>query len=129
MKILKTKKLEKNISDIQLELIMSKCLLNSDQTEYFHEWAKEKGSSVLSSTFLEPGDEEETPVDFNKTISDEVDYGSKERLFGKIFSKEAVRALRDFSLQKDKKLHKKGRRRKHQIREVQRKDVPSNGMQ
>ena len=30
MKILKTKKLEKTISDIQLELIMSKCLLSSD---------------------------------------------------------------------------------------------------
>ena len=57
---------------------MSRCLLNSDQTEYFRKWAKEKGSSVLSSTFLEPGDEEETLVDFNKTISDEVDSGTME---------------------------------------------------
>ena len=59
MKILKTKKLEKTVTDIQLELIMSKCLLSSDQTEYFREWAREKGSSVLNSTFLEHGDEEE----------------------------------------------------------------------
>ena len=73
IKILKTKKVEKNISDIQLEMILSKCLLNTDQTEYFREWAKEKSSTVLSSTLLEPGDEEEPPVNFNKTISDEVD--------------------------------------------------------
>ena len=72
------KKLEKTISDIQLELIISKCLLSSDQTEYFREWAREKGSSVLSSTFLEPGDEEEPPIDFNRTISDEVDSGTME---------------------------------------------------
>ena len=76
MKILKTKKLEKTISDIQLELIMSKCLLSSDQTEYFREWSREKGSSVLSSTFLEPGDEEGAPLDFNKTISDEINLGT-----------------------------------------------------
>ena len=42
MKILKTKKLERTITDIQLELIMSKCLLNSDQQEYFREWARER---------------------------------------------------------------------------------------
>ena len=77
MKILKTKKLEKTITDIQLELIMSKCVLNSDQMEYFREWAHERGSSVLSSTFLE-GEDEESPVDFNKTISDEVDFGTME---------------------------------------------------
>ena len=77
MKILKTKKLEKTITDIQLELIMSKCLLNSDQVEYFREWARERGTGVLSSTFLE-GEDEESPVDFNKTISDEVDFGTIE---------------------------------------------------
>ena len=49
MKIFKTKKLEKTITDIQLELIMSKCLLNSDQTEYFREWTRERGTSILSS--------------------------------------------------------------------------------
>ena len=70
MKILKTKKLEKTITDIQLELIMSKCLLNSDQQEYFREWVRERGTSILSSTFLE-GEDEESPLDFNKTISDE----------------------------------------------------------
>ena len=56
---------------------MSKCLLNSDQTEYFREWAHDKGTSVLSSTFLD-GEDEETPVDFNKTISDEIDFGTME---------------------------------------------------
>ena len=57
---------------------MSKCLLNTDQTEYFREWAKEKSSTVLSSNLLEPGDEEEPPVNFNKTISDKVDSGTME---------------------------------------------------
>ena len=77
MKILQKKKLERVITDIQLEQIMSKCLLSSDQSEFFREWAKEKGSSVLSSTFLE-GDDEEVPLDFNKTISDEIDFGTME---------------------------------------------------
>ena len=77
MKILQKKKLERVITDIQLEQIMSKCLLSSDQSEYFREWAKEKGTSVLSSTFLE-GDDEEVPLDFNKTISDEIDFGTME---------------------------------------------------
>ena len=76
LKILKTKKLERNISDIQLEMILSQCLLNTDQAEYFREWAKERSNTVLSSTLLEPGDEEEPPVNFNKTICDEVDAGS-----------------------------------------------------
>merc|ERR1712030_21653 len=58
MKILKTKKLKKTITDILLELILSKCLLNSDQQEYFCEWACKRGSSILSSTFLEVEDEE-----------------------------------------------------------------------
>ena len=56
---------------------MSKCLLNSNQTEYFCELARERGTSILSSTFLE-GEDEESPVDFNKTISDEVDFGTME---------------------------------------------------
>ena len=77
MKILKAKKLEKNLTDIQLEMLLSRCLLNSDQAEYFREFAKEKSSSALSSTLLDPGDEEE-PIDFNKTISDEVDLGTME---------------------------------------------------
>ena len=77
-KILKTKKLERNISDIQLEMILSRCLLNTDQTEYFREWAKERSNTVLSSTLLEPGDEKKPPVNFNKTISDEVDTGTME---------------------------------------------------
>ena len=37
MKILQKKKLERVITDIQLEQIMSKCLLSSDQSEYFRE--------------------------------------------------------------------------------------------
>ena len=59
-------------------MILSKCLLNTDQAEYFREWAKERSNTVLSSTLLEPGDEEEPPVNFNKTISDEVDAGTME---------------------------------------------------
>ena len=78
LKILKTKKLERNISDIQLEMILSQCLLNSDQAEYFREWVKERSNTVLSSTLLEPADEEEPPVNFNKTICDEVDAGAME---------------------------------------------------
>ena len=87
LKILKTKKLERNISDIQLEMILSQCLLNADQAEYFREWAKERSNTVLSSTIIEPGDEEEPPVNFNKTICDEVDAGAMEVL--KIPSEEA----------------------------------------
>ena len=74
---LENKKLERTITDIQLELIMSKCLLNSDQQEYFREWARERGTSILSSTFLE-GEDEESPLDFDKTISDEIDFGTME---------------------------------------------------
>ena len=61
-----------------MEMILSQCLLNSDQAEYFKEWAKERSNTVLSSTLLEPADEEEPPVNFNKTISDEVDAGAME---------------------------------------------------
>ena len=77
MKILKTKKLEKNVTDIQLEMRMTRCLLKSDQQEYFRDWAKERGTSILSSTFLEAEDED-APLDFDKTISDEIDYGTME---------------------------------------------------
>ena len=56
-----------------MEMILTQCLLPSDQAEYFKDWAKEKSNTVLSSTLLEPGDEDEAPVNFNKTISDEVD--------------------------------------------------------
>ena len=59
-------------------MILPQCLLNSDQAEYFREWAKERSNTVLSSTLLEPGDEEEPPVNFNKTICDEVDAGAME---------------------------------------------------
>ena len=74
---MKTKKLEKNVTDIQLEMIMTRCLLKSDQQEYFRDWAKERGTSILSSTFLEAEDED-APLDFDKTISDEIDYGTME---------------------------------------------------
>ena len=56
---------------------MTKCLLKSDQQEYFCEWAREQGTSILSSTFLE-GEDEDSPLDFDKTISDEIDYGTME---------------------------------------------------
>ena len=61
-----------------MEMILTQCLLPSDQAEYFKDWAKEKSNTVLSSTLLEPGDEDEAPVNFNKTISDEVDAGAME---------------------------------------------------
>merc|ERR1712002_1146955 len=77
MKILKSKKLEKNVTDIQLEMIMTRCLLKSDQQEYFRDWAKEQGMSILSSTFLEAEDED-APLDFDKTISDRINYGTME---------------------------------------------------
>ena len=35
------------------------------------------GISILSSTFLE-GEDEESPLDFDKTISDEIDFGTME---------------------------------------------------
>ena len=59
LKILKTKKLECNLTDIQIEMILTQCLLPSDQAEYFKDWAKEKSNTILSSTLLEPGDEDE----------------------------------------------------------------------
>ena len=39
--------------------------------------ARERGISILSSTFLE-GEDEESPLDFDKTISDEIDFGTME---------------------------------------------------
>ena len=53
-------------------------MLPSDQSEFFKEWAREKSTSVLSSTVLEPGDEDEEPVYFNKTITGEIDAGAME---------------------------------------------------
>ena len=38
----------------------------------------ERKNTVFSSTLLEPADEEEPPVNFNKTICDEVDAGAME---------------------------------------------------
>ena len=51
--------------------------MKSDQQEYFREWVRERGTSILSSTFLE-GEDEDVPLDFDKTISDEIDYGTME---------------------------------------------------
>ena len=79
LKILKKKKLEKNLTDLQVEAIISQTLLPSDQSEFIKEWAKEKSSAVLSSTMIEPGEddeEEEELVDFNKTIAGELDVGA-----------------------------------------------------
>ena len=45
MKILKSKKLEKNVTDIQLEMIMTRCLLKNDQQEYFKELSTEQKTS------------------------------------------------------------------------------------
>ena len=81
LKILKKKKLEKNLTDLQVEAIISQTLLPSDQSEFIKEWAKEKSSAVLSSTMKEPGkddEEEEELVDFNKTIAGELDVGALE---------------------------------------------------
>ena len=83
LKILKKKKLEKNLTDLQLETVISQALLPTDQSEFIREWAKEKSSSVLSSTMIEVGgdegeddrEEEEELVDFNKTIAGELDMG------------------------------------------------------
>ena len=47
LKILKKKKLEKNLTDLQVETIISQTLLPTDQSELIREWAKEKSSSVL----------------------------------------------------------------------------------
>ena len=76
LKILKNKKLEKNLTDLQMETILTQCLLPSDQSEFFREWAKEKSSSLLSSTVIESGEEYDAPIDFNKTIAEEVDAGA-----------------------------------------------------
>ena len=69
LKILKTKKLERNISDIQLEMIF----LNISSIQIRQNTSESEQQKVLSRTLLEPGDEEEPPVNFNKTICDEVD--------------------------------------------------------
>ena len=71
------------MKDLQVETIISQTLLPTDQSELIREWAKEKSSSVLSSTMIEPGEddgeEEEELVDFNKTIAGELDVGSLEQ--------------------------------------------------
>ena len=78
LKILENKRIEKNITDIQMETSLTQCLLPSDQGEFFKEWANEKSTSLLSSTVLESGDEDEAPINFNKTIAEEVDAGAME---------------------------------------------------
>ena len=40
LKILKRKKLEENLSDIQLEMVITQALLPTCQSEFFREWAK-----------------------------------------------------------------------------------------
>ena len=69
-----------------METVISQALLPTDQSEFIREWAKEKSSSVLSSTMIEVGgdegeddrEEEEELVDFNKTIAGELDMGALE---------------------------------------------------
>ena len=55
-----------------METILTQCLLPSDQIELFREWAKEKSSSLLSSTVIASGEEDDAPINFNKTIAEEV---------------------------------------------------------
>ena len=52
------KKLKKNLLDLQVETVISQTLLPTDQSEFIREWAKEKSSSVLSSTMIEPGEDD-----------------------------------------------------------------------
>ena len=86
LKILKKKKIKKKLTDVQLELIITQALLPTCQAEFYREWAKEKSTTLLSSTMLDldteqPGvdDEEEGElVDFDKTIADELDTGALE---------------------------------------------------
>ena len=77
LKILKKKKLKRNLTDLQVETVISQALLPTDQSEFILDWAKEKSSSVLSSTMIEPGEddgeEEEELVDFDKTSAGKLD--------------------------------------------------------
>ena len=74
------------MTGLQLETVISQALLPTDQSEFIWDWAKEKSSSVLSSTMIEVGgeegeddrEEEEELVDFNKTIAGELDMGALE---------------------------------------------------
>ena len=67
-------------------MIITQALLPTCQAEFYREWAKEKSTTLLSSTMLDldteqPGvdDEEEGElVDFDKTIADELDTGALE---------------------------------------------------
>ena len=76
----KRKNWKKNLTDLQLETVISQALLPMDQSEFIWEWTKEKSSSVLSSTMIDIGgeeggdenEEEEELVDFNKTIAGEL---------------------------------------------------------
>ena len=101
LKILKKKKLEKNLTDVQLEMIITQALLPTCQSEFYREWAKEKSTTVLSSTMLDLGaeqggeddEEEEELVDFDKTIADELDTGAleaKREFFMKFLSRKLV---------------------------------------
>ena len=78
LKLSKKKKLERNLTNLQIEAIISQTLLPSDQSDFIKEWAKEKSSAVLSSTMIEPGENEKELVDFNKTIAEELDVGALE---------------------------------------------------
>ena len=79
------KKLEKNLTDVQLEMVITQALLPTCQSEFYREWAKEKSTTALSSTMLDgvgfsgvDGEEEEALVDFDKTIADKLDIGALE---------------------------------------------------
>ena len=57
---------------------MMKKKLERNQSEFIKEMGKEKSFAVLSSTMIEPGEdeeEEEKLVDFNKSIAGELDVG------------------------------------------------------
>ena len=67
-------------------MIITQALLPTCQSEFYREWAKEKSTTVLSSTMLDLGaeqgvednEEEEELVDSDKTIADELDTGALE---------------------------------------------------
>ena len=97
LKILKRKKLEKNLSDIQLEMVITQALLPTCQSEFFRKWAKEKSTTALSSTMLGgvgisgiDDEEEEALVDFDKTIADKLDTRAKREFLEKFLSRKLI---------------------------------------
>ena len=67
-------------------MVITQALLPTCQSKFYRDWAKEKSTTVLSSTMLDLGaeqggeddEEEEELVDFDKTIADELDTGALE---------------------------------------------------